>query len=303
MFLGGYQARQEGYSSSDVRLELQLLGKQIDKKHRPYDKYVERGNLFCRIGAYSTALKDYTSAIALDPQKATAFRGRALAYSVLGMPSEAINDYSQSIQMEPGLAWPYFGRGCWLFFGQYYQAAASDFSAYLSRVSEDEFGGDRMLFLSLVMQGAEPEICLDQVSSSTQGLQSPSLLLIYKLFNGDIDPEVFREAHSEDIEMCSVNYVLGQYYKHKKCGEKAGDAFLRVLFWGTLTDYEVAGAREELKRPIKKNKGQVGAFPRRSHTPSALCRWVSQERRDRAIVLRSPTRSTMSTSMDGPGTC
>ena len=62
-------------------------------------------------GDYQGAIADYTQAIKLDPQDATAYNNRGLAYYNLGDNKGAIADYTQAIAIDENYAHAYYNRG------------------------------------------------------------------------------------------------------------------------------------------------------------------------------------------------
>ncbi len=73
--------------------------------------YNDRGNVLYRREAYQNAISDYSQALAIDPQYAIAYRNRGLAYSYLDDNQKAITDYNQAIAIDPQYADAYNSRG------------------------------------------------------------------------------------------------------------------------------------------------------------------------------------------------
>ena len=73
--------------------------------------YFYRGNAYGRKGDHDQAIKDYSQAIALQPDLAEAYYNRGVAYRLKGDHDQAIEDYSQAIALQPDLAEAYYKRG------------------------------------------------------------------------------------------------------------------------------------------------------------------------------------------------
>jgi tetratricopeptide (TPR) repeat protein len=54
-------------------------------------------------GLIADAIKDFTTAIALDPAYALAYNNRAAAFKEQGKLDRAIEDYTSAINLEPGI--------------------------------------------------------------------------------------------------------------------------------------------------------------------------------------------------------
>ncbi len=243
---------------SGIHEKLQLLNKQIQKGTCQYDAYVQRGIIFRSIGAYRTAIQDFTAAISLAPETAAAFRERALVCSILGYSTVAVDDFTSAIELDSSFDWTYFGRGCWFLFSEKYNMASADFLSYLRLAGTNKSGCDLMLYLSLAMQqDANPLMSLRQVELVTDEKCNDDLEKVHSLFAGKIDPDAFlmNATSTGNLDACTAYYILGQYYKSTEQTKCAEDAFLRVLLWGSETDYVTAGAREELKRMTSKALG------------------------------------------------
>ncbi|MDA9968356.1 tetratricopeptide repeat protein [Salibacteraceae bacterium] len=63
------------------------------------------------LGEYKSAIADFTTAIRLDPDDASAYYNRGLAYDDLGEYKSAIADYTTAIRLDPDFASAYYNRG------------------------------------------------------------------------------------------------------------------------------------------------------------------------------------------------
>lgn len=73
--------------------------------------YEGRGRIALRHGDHPRAIADFNEAIHLNPNRASLYRDRALAYRQNGEPELAIADYDEAIALDPRLAAPYRERG------------------------------------------------------------------------------------------------------------------------------------------------------------------------------------------------
>ncbi len=79
-------------------------------------------------GQYEDAIKRFTIAISLDPKLATAYEGRAVAYSRANRWQQAIDDYTQELKLRPQHSAAYCGRAEAYESLREYQKATADFT-------------------------------------------------------------------------------------------------------------------------------------------------------------------------------
>ena len=70
-----------------------------------------RGRIALRHGDYRRAIVDFNEAIHLNPNRASLYRERALAYRQNGEVELAIADFDEAIALDPKFAAPYHERG------------------------------------------------------------------------------------------------------------------------------------------------------------------------------------------------
>ncbi|HML90847.1 MAG TPA: tetratricopeptide repeat protein [Methyloceanibacter sp.] len=73
--------------------------------------YLNRGNLFVRMGQFNAGLTDYNRVIALEPGHFEAWYNRGSARVVAGEYDAAIADLTEAIKLKPDLARAYCNRG------------------------------------------------------------------------------------------------------------------------------------------------------------------------------------------------
>ncbi len=104
--------------------------------------YYNRANARLQNGEYRKAIDDYTRAIDLDPQNASALHERCFARAILGVDLEdALSDCNESLRIRPNDAETLSGRGfAYLRLG-FYRTAIRDYDAAL------EFKPDTAMYL------------------------------------------------------------------------------------------------------------------------------------------------------------
>ena len=90
--------------------------------------YNNRGLAYDNLGNYQQAINDYNKAIQLNPQFALAYNNRGLAYIKLGNHQQAINDFNKAIQLNPQYAMAYIARGLAYARVGNYQQSIKDFN-------------------------------------------------------------------------------------------------------------------------------------------------------------------------------
>jgi len=94
--------------------------------------YNNRGAAYIKIGNHQEAIKDYSMAISLNSKYAEAYNNRGFAYSSLDNHQEAIKDYSMAISLNSKYAKAYNNRGnAYVSLGSY-QEAIKDYSMAIS---------------------------------------------------------------------------------------------------------------------------------------------------------------------------
>ncbi|MGK7942372.1 MAG: tetratricopeptide repeat protein [Crocosphaera sp.] len=97
--------------------------------------YKKRGDLLLKMKDNQGALEDYTKAIRLDPETATAkfYQQRSTVYRRLNQPQKAIADASKVIELTPDKPNSYFSRGLIYHANKDYKKAMNDYNLALSK--------------------------------------------------------------------------------------------------------------------------------------------------------------------------
>lgn len=73
--------------------------------------YVNRGNAYDNLDDSERAVKDYDSALAINPRDARAHRNKGAMFNRQGRLSEALREFDTAIELQPGNAYAYASRG------------------------------------------------------------------------------------------------------------------------------------------------------------------------------------------------
>lgn len=93
------------------------------------DIFAARGHAYHASGEYRSALRDYDTAITLDPEDSYSLYNRALIKERLGKKQDAINDYDRSLKLRPDNHEAYLHRGVLLLHRGKFDQAIADFDA------------------------------------------------------------------------------------------------------------------------------------------------------------------------------
>ena len=114
--------------------------------------YLDRGNDKYESGDYKGAIAEYTQAIRLKPDYASAYYNRGNVKDDLGQYLAAIDDYDTAIRLKPNYASAYYNRGLAKMKSEQFSAAIADYDtairfkpdysdAYVNRgLAKDELG-------------------------------------------------------------------------------------------------------------------------------------------------------------------
>ena len=92
------------------------------------ETYYNWGNKKSDLGDYAGAIADYTQAIRLRPDLASAYYNRGIAKAALGRYIAAIADYTETIRLKPDHASAYYNRGIVKRKLEQYDAAIADYT-------------------------------------------------------------------------------------------------------------------------------------------------------------------------------
>ncbi len=88
---------------TSVDQEIRKLTEQIRLNPNDVGAYKSRGDAYCEMGNYPTAILDYNEAITRYLKYTAAYKARGDAYYQLGQYSDAINDYNKAKELDPSI--------------------------------------------------------------------------------------------------------------------------------------------------------------------------------------------------------
>ena len=156
----GDKAGLEGYAALE-RGKIHYKNNDHDKAFTEYTEairldpnlasaYYARSYIYMVRGKYIEAINDCSEAIRLDHDFSGAWGRRGVIYNNIGQTEKAIRDYSEAIRLDPNYAWAYGGRGdTYSKIGQY-DNAISDYTDAIRLDPKDEvnYGGRGMAYAS-----------------------------------------------------------------------------------------------------------------------------------------------------------
>lgn len=125
-----FDAARELYKRNDYNGAIKLLDAAIQLNPNYATAYYNRGLAYFKQQQYQRAIQDFDAAIQLNPNYAATFNNRGNAYQNLKQYQRAIQDYDAAIQLNPNLSQAYYNRGAaYKNLGEYHKAIA-DFQKY-----------------------------------------------------------------------------------------------------------------------------------------------------------------------------
>ncbi len=96
---------------NDIDRAIADYTKDIESNPNDATAYTNRGVAYGRKGAFDRAIADFTKAIALDPNDATAYTSRGSAYYEKAEFDRAVADFNKAIEINPKFAPPLLQPG------------------------------------------------------------------------------------------------------------------------------------------------------------------------------------------------
>jgi lipoprotein NlpI len=91
------------------------------------EAYINRGNVYSRMGKYQNALEDFSKVILLEPGPVIAYNNRGVVYVKLGQYRQAIEDFNKVIKLQENYFEAYCNRGFAYAGMNLYQPALEDY--------------------------------------------------------------------------------------------------------------------------------------------------------------------------------
>ncbi len=174
----------------------------------------------------------YTKAINKAPRYISAYHRRGDAYKKQGKIKKALADYSKIIELSPKDSFKYYARGLAYLDIKDYVAAKNDFtSAIKLKNNYDGFYYNRAL--CLIELGNMKSALSDLKKVKDKSLQNKARFLEgranYKLYNYDKAEDIFLTLHEQNPEDEDVILYLARIYTNKEMYDEAISLLSKVL--------------------------------------------------------------------------
>lgn len=124
--------KSKGHSGSGITIQTPVYLGQVSHLGRLHtDVYLQRGFTYEKLGQYSSAIRVFNQAIALEPEFAAAYSLRGWSYFQQGLHAQAIADFDQAIALTPDDCLALYGRGLAHWQRGQWQWAIQDFDQVL----------------------------------------------------------------------------------------------------------------------------------------------------------------------------
>lgn len=124
--------KSKGHSGSGMTVETPVfLGQATHLGRLHTDVYLQRGFTYEKLGQYSSAIRLFNQAIALEPEFAAAYSLRGWSYFQQGLHAQAIADFDQAIALTPDDCLAFYRRGLAHWHRGQWQWAIQDFDQVL----------------------------------------------------------------------------------------------------------------------------------------------------------------------------
>lgn len=234
----------------------------ISCSHRPVD-YFNGGVGRQAKGDWDGAIADFTKAIQLKPNDASAYNNRGRARNATGDVEGAGADYAKAIELNPKYAWAWHNRGCLRYDARDFTAASADFRKALECDSSNDYARFR-LCLTRAWLG-EPAAAATELQTYLAGPANaqpdrwPSKMGLF-LAGPLAEPEFLAAARNADPsvearQLCQAYFYAGS--KHLLAGDKSAamDYFQKSIAAHETSCLEYASAVAASKS-LKEQKNQ-----------------------------------------------
>ncbi len=149
--------------TKDTSVNIDSLTDVIKRNPNDSEAYNTRGAAYARIGDFSDAITDFSTAVQLDPKNTAAYTNRALAYRQTKHNDLALADFNHALQTNPNHAPAYIGRANLLRAQGNYSQAMSDLDQAIRLNPEGALGAQAFHARGLIhqRQGEQPQAITD----------------------------------------------------------------------------------------------------------------------------------------------
>ena len=210
-----------------------------------------RGAAYMYKGDNDSAIRDYDHAIMLNPDYFIAIKNRGAAYVNKGDYDRALKDYDRALELNPQHPFALQTRGILHFFMGDYQGALQDETSAMQADPTDGYSVI-WLYLAQTRSGlkAQSQLADNAAKLNLENWPGP----VIQVFLGKADPEgliALGKASNPKYAVdrtCEANFYLGERSLVNGSKEEATREFRAAVATGAKTNFEFRGAEVELER-------------------------------------------------------
>ena len=218
---------------------------------RNSQRYIDLGIAQSGVRQFREAIETFTRGLAVDPYNALLLRWRGHRYLSTRQFDRAAADFARGARLDSTVYGIWYHWGIIRFLGGDFNGAAQAFTRALPLAPDggEQNGSVDWLWMSLSRAGraAEAKALLDRRpdTSSVRNAYSQRIAM----YRGLTPPEqLFTPADTEDVQVATLSYGLGNYYMVKGDTARARAAFQRAIASGGWPGFGFIVSEVELKR-------------------------------------------------------
>jgi lipoprotein NlpI len=213
--------------------------------------FSNRGIAYGRKGEYDLAIQSYEEALRLNPKNLNALYNRGNAYTRKGAYDLAVKDYDQVLRMNPKHANAYSSRGIVRFLQGQFSAAVPDLSEAV-QFAPNDLHRILLLYLAQVRAGNHGREALARATHGLDLAQWPGPIVSMYLGKVPAEDVLDSLAHANATERthrrCQAYFYLGQQMLIRQRRNEAVKMFRETVATSTAALFEYEAAQAELKR-------------------------------------------------------
>lgn len=251
LLLRGFDATDAHEHDRAIGLYSQVIEAAVLPLQNISTAYRARGDAYFKKGYSDYALRDYASALRLNPHNVSAYVNRSNVQTVRGKYEEALADLGKAIKLDPHDAFAFQVRGNVHFYMGRFGKAASDYQRSLGLDPSDLFS-TIWLYLAKARAGKEGRQVLIARSRNMNSEVWPAPVI--SLFAGDITPvelvdiAKFQTDAEKNGIMSEAYFYSAEYYLLRGEFQKAIKMFRWIVEKGAASLMEYTAAKIELNR-------------------------------------------------------
>ena len=223
----------------------------LDADPKNIAKIIDLGVAQSGVRQFREAIETFTRGLAIEPNNALLLRWRGHRYLSVREFDKAFADLSRGSTLDPTIYGNWYHLGIVQFLRQDFAGAAASF-AKAQPIAPDPgelAGSTDWLWMSLSRAGrrAEAKAMLDRRPDSKPVTNAYTRRL--QLYRGEIGPDaVITAKDTEDVQVATLNYGLGNWYLVQGDKTKARAAFERSVQSGGWPGFGFIASEVELTR-------------------------------------------------------